>query len=141
MDTWRLVMETNRLSRPSGCPLGVSQPFHILGRFPFWPLNLGANAPTPLGAAAHARSAHAEGPVAPRGSSRVPVVGPNRCATLRQPSGRSAGDTLFGAFWGVLGLFWGVLGMFWACSERGLDGWVTTFRLPYNCSRWAFGVL
>ena len=24
--------ETNRLSRPSGCPPGVSQPFHILGR-------------------------------------------------------------------------------------------------------------
>ena len=32
MGIWRLVMETNRLSRPSGCPPGVSQPFHILGR-------------------------------------------------------------------------------------------------------------
>jgi hypothetical protein len=32
MGIWRLVMKTNRLSRPSGCPPGVSQPFHILGR-------------------------------------------------------------------------------------------------------------
>jgi hypothetical protein len=31
MDIWRLVMETNMLSRPSGCSLGVPQPFHILG--------------------------------------------------------------------------------------------------------------
>jgi hypothetical protein len=33
MGIWRLVMEKNRLSCPSGCPLGVSQPFQILGRF------------------------------------------------------------------------------------------------------------
>ena len=32
MGIWHLVMETNRLSRPSGCPPGVSQPFQILGR-------------------------------------------------------------------------------------------------------------
>ena len=32
MGIWRLVMETNRLSRPSGYPPGVSQPFQILGR-------------------------------------------------------------------------------------------------------------
>jgi hypothetical protein len=31
MGIWRIVMETNRLSRPSGCPPGVSQPFQILG--------------------------------------------------------------------------------------------------------------
>jgi hypothetical protein len=34
MGIWHLVMEKNRLSRPSGCPLGVPQPFHILGRSP-----------------------------------------------------------------------------------------------------------
>ena len=35
MGIWHIVMETNRLSRPSGCPAGVSQPFQIVfERFP-----------------------------------------------------------------------------------------------------------
>jgi hypothetical protein len=38
MGIWRIVMETNRLSRRLGCPPGVSQPFQILWRFALIPL-------------------------------------------------------------------------------------------------------
>ena len=72
-------------------------------------------------AATCARSARAEGPVAPRGFARVPVVGPNRCATLRRPSGLSAGDTLFGAFWGRFGPVLGLTGHSpWQAMARGV---------------------
>jgi hypothetical protein len=59
---------------------------------------------------AHARSAHAEGLIAHMGFARVLVVEPNRCATLRRPSGLSVGDTLFGAFWGRFGHVLGLMG-------------------------------
>jgi hypothetical protein len=72
-------------------------------------------------AATCARSARAEGPVAPRGFARVPVVGPNRCATLRRPSGLSAGDTVFGAIWGRFGPILGLTGHFpWHAMARGV---------------------
>ena len=116
MGIWRLVMETNRLSRPSGYLPCVSQPFQILGRFPFWPLNLGTNASTPPGSSgpraertrrgSHRSQGARTGPCGP--TKQVCHVAPALGALRRRYA------------------FWGVLGAFWACS--GPDGPKTPHR-------------
>ena len=107
MGIWRLVMETNRLSRPSGCPLGVSQPFQILGRFPFWPLNLGATGkqwPTREAPALRVPSL----PGGPHGFLWSGQTGAPRCASPR-------GSPPAIRFLGRSGAFWACFGAFWAC--------------------------